>query len=95
MLSTVYRNRYINRQSKLGFTVGIALFVAICCCSARPSLERVSERQMVPGAIVCNALGLGRDDFSGFLTYLAANALLYGVGVAALFLIAVPSRWES
>lgn len=50
---------------------------------------------MVPGAIVCNALGLGRDDFSGFLTYLAANALLYGVGVAALFLIAVPSRWES
>jgi hypothetical protein len=40
---------------------------------------------MLPGALLCAAFGVGRDDFAGLFAYIAANALLYGVVFAALF----------
>lgn len=69
--------------------------MAICFGSARPSFEQISEKFMVPGALICSAVGFGRDDLSGFFTYILANALLYGVAFAALFVIPVRRRRES
>jgi hypothetical protein len=47
---------------------------------------------MRPGALICTAFGFGRDDLSGFFTYLLANALLYGVAFATSFLVLLGSR---
>lgn len=85
------RDSYINWRSKLGFGVGIAVFMAIGFLGS----ESVSEKLMLPGALICGAFGWGRDDLSGVLTYIFGNALLYGVAFAALFLIAIPRRRKS
>ena len=69
--------------------MGIGVFLAICFFSARPSLEPISERLMLPGALICKAFGFGRDDLSGFFTYLLANAMVHGVTFAALFLVSI------
>ena len=88
----VRRERYVNGRSKLGFAVGVGVFLVIGFCSSRPSFEPISEKLMVPGAFLCAALGFGRDDSSGFFTYVLTNALLYGVAFAALFLVSIRRR---
>jgi len=75
--------------------VGVVVFLIVCFCSARSSLEPVSERLLLPGAFICEAFGWGRDDLSGVLTYIFGNALLYGVLFAAFFLVAIPRRSKS
>jgi hypothetical protein len=50
---------------------------------------------MLPGAFICTSFGFGRDDLSGFFTYILANALLYGMAFAVLFLVSIRRRRES
>jgi hypothetical protein len=50
---------------------------------------------MLPGALICTAFGVGRDDSSGFFTYILANAVLYGLAFAALFLVSIRHHRDS
>jgi len=80
-----------NWRSKLGFGVGICVLVALLTLSP----ESVSLKLMLPGALICEAFGWGRDDPYGVLTYIFGNALLYGLAFAVLFLFAIRRRRKS
>ena len=86
------RDKYINWRSKVGLIAGVGVFLAISSFSERPSVEPFLQKLMLPGGLLCEMFGGGRDDLSCVLSLILGNMLFYALLFAALFLMLIPGR---